>query len=680
MRAVAVGAVLLFHFWPNRLPGGFIGVDVFFVISGYLITLHLMNEVQRTGGLELARFWARRVKRLIPAAFLVLAATIAGVFLWVPRVHWNGFFSEIAASIFYVENWRLASLEQDYFAPTLAASPIRHYWTLSVEEQFYLLWPLFILLSILLARAFRRPFRHALLALVLAVAGFSLVHSVVLTYSDASTAYFSTFVRAWEFAFGALIAVITPRLKQAPYWLQTLVWTAGLLVLLASFLQIHGEDPFPGWIALIPVLSVSLMIAVGLHDETLLGKFVGNRPTQLMGELSYSLYLWHWPILILGAFLLGRNFTTTENFLALALIALLSYLTYRLVENPIHKAPLNSPRKVFLGLLAATVILAAVPISFWGSTSAEARTAAAAVDEAKAFLASGNERCLTPGQVEFGFTCDSISEEDQILPPPRILDAFQDEHCTEGLYTFDSLLVCESETPVNSTRKVALVGDSHTEQWRDGLNWVAEQEGIAALTIAKSSCPLIRAHRYDPHNPEPTRLERMNRTCDEWNEAVTKYLEQNPEIDTIVASASSLNQFVPTDDLSWQQTAVEGYLKAWELLPESVKHIVVIRDNPRLEDETIECMVEATMKDFNQCEVARERALLPDPQVAAATQYEGKRNVVVVDLTDAYCDDRSCYSVVAGLVALRDTHHISDLYALALAPLMQQHMRSGEVL
>ena len=216
LRAIAVGAVVLNHLWPNRLPGGYVGVDVFFVISGFLITSHLLKELLSTGRVRLATFYARRVRRLLPAALLVLAVSAVAVWAFLPYTAWSRSAQEIAASAFYVENWALAARSVNYSALNDDATVAQHYWSLSVEEQFYLFWPLLLLGLYLVAvrggRAAARP-RRAVAAGVLAVGALSLVLSVVMTVRSPSEAYFVTPVRFWEFALGGLLALGATRVR-----------------------------------------------------------------------------------------------------------------------------------------------------------------------------------------------------------------------------------------------------------------------------------------------------------------------------------------------------------------------------------------------------------------------------------------------------------------------------------
>ncbi|WIB35263.1 acyltransferase [Curtobacterium sp. MCJR17_043] len=266
LRAFAVLAVVLYHLWPNRLPGGFVGVDVFFVISGYLITGHLLREQIRSGRVELGSFWARRARRLLPGAFLTIVVTGVVVLLVVPSSLWGQYGRELIASTVYLQNWQLASDAVDYLASDNQPSPFQHFWSLSVEEQFYIALPLLLLVAGWVLRRTRgaSPVRTARLLLgVVAVA--SLVWCVVETRTGPGIAYFSTATRAWEFALGGLVATVPLALADTPR--VRLVRTGGAWLgvagLVASVVVITPATPFPGTAALLPVLSAALVVTAG---------------------------------------------------------------------------------------------------------------------------------------------------------------------------------------------------------------------------------------------------------------------------------------------------------------------------------------------------------------------------------------------------------------------------------
>ena len=316
--------VVLFHLWPTRLPGGYIGVDVFFVISGFLITSHIVREVDRTGTVSLTGFWARRMRRLLPAAYVVLLGSAAGVLVWVPRLLWQQFFGEILAAGLYVENWTLALNSVDYLAAENSPSPAQHYWTLSAEEQFYLLWPLLVLLGLWLAkrgldrlddRGSRSTRARSIVFAVLATTtAASLAYSLWVSATNPAWAYFVTPARAWEFGAGALLAFAPPAGRRlAPRARAGLGWVA-LAGLLACSLIFDASTPMPGTAALWVVAAAMAVIWVESPGVAWASsRLLGLRPARFLGDISYAVYLCHVPVQMTALLILDARHLTVPT-------------------------------------------------------------------------------------------------------------------------------------------------------------------------------------------------------------------------------------------------------------------------------------------------------------------------------------------------------------------------------
>ncbi|MET0673663.1 MAG: acyltransferase family protein [Microbacterium pygmaeum] len=342
LRAIAVLAVVSAHVvgWPR---GGFVGVDVFFVVSGFLITDLLLRELALHGRISLRRFYARRVRRILPAALLVLVVVTIAAFAVFNRPRADQTLGDAIAAALLVSNWRFAAQGTDYFHAADAVSPLQHFWTLSVEEQFYLVWPGLILLTVLLTAAIvrrRRRVRATVGTLALLVAGASLGWAFVQTATDPTVAYFSTATRAWELAAGALLAVASPVLVRMPAVLGSMLAWVGLAGVIGAFLAIDPDTmPFPAPWALLPVIATALVIAGGLRIHAWRGHLfpLTNPISVFVGDVSYSLYLWHFPVIVFAAVLLPAGAVTTV--VVLLVIALLSVTTYFMLEQPIHRSP-----------------------------------------------------------------------------------------------------------------------------------------------------------------------------------------------------------------------------------------------------------------------------------------------------------------------------------------------------
>lgn len=366
LRAVAIGCVVLYHFWPAALPAGFVGVDVFFVVSGFLITGLLLRDVERFDRVRLREFYVRRIRRILPAALVVLSACAVATLLFVPRTEWRPFLQQILSSALYVQNWHEVRDSQIPKRADLESTPVQHFWSLSVEEQFYLLWPLLIIGALWLAVRLGRR-RLLVVAGVLAVATVaSFVHSVVLTGQDHNIAYFSTLSRAWEFGVGGLLALAPALAGERLRRTRALATWVGLAAIAVAALTFTDNELFPGTIALLPVLGTAVVIWAGMPRAALsLAPVAALRPVQWFGGISYSLYLWHWPIIMFTPFITGQPSQAPVMVLLLLLSIAVADASRRWIEDPFRRpmprARVRMPRTrrivVAAGAAAAAVVL-----------------------------------------------------------------------------------------------------------------------------------------------------------------------------------------------------------------------------------------------------------------------------------------------------------------------------------
>ncbi|HEU0257774.1 MAG TPA: acyltransferase, partial [Microbacteriaceae bacterium] len=387
LRALAVALVVVFHLWPGALPGGFVGVDVFFVISGFLITGQLLREAGRLGRIRLGGFWARRVRRLLPAALASLAATGIATWLVAPQTVWRQYFSDIAASAAYVQNWHLVAQAVDYFAPS-GASPVQNFWSLAVEEQFYLVWPLLLVVALVATR--RRPGarRRAFVAVLGAASVASLIYCVVVSRDAAQIAYLSTLARGWEFGLGGLLALVLPRLSRLGEraasrngWAAALSgaraalsW-CGVAVIVVSAFLLNSGTAFPGAVALWPTLATCVVIAAGVpRGRWAPGRAMTLPAVQWLGGASYSLYLWHWPVIVLAPFawerIAGRSAPAWSSLLVLALSLALAWASKRWIEDRTRTAAFWSgpkPTRSFAVMAAGMMVVGGLALACAGT-------------------------------------------------------------------------------------------------------------------------------------------------------------------------------------------------------------------------------------------------------------------------------------------------------------------------
>lgn len=664
LRAVAVLLVVIYHLWPGRLSGGFIGVDVFFVISGYLITAHLVREVKKTGRLSAARFWGRRVRRLLPLALTVSALSTAAVYLIAPSTVWELTVRQVVASTLYVQNWVLAGDAVDYSAKDNDPTIAQHYWSLSIEEQFYFAWPLLIVailavLALVRARGGRTPEPRVLLVGALVTVGVvSFACSVVLTAGDQATAYFVTQTRVWEFVFGAMVSllpigVLRGRGAIVAGW-------AALAVIAGTGYVFSSATPFPGWVAVLPVGATALAL-VTLRDREWhsAGFWLTRKPMVFLGDVSYGLYLWHWPLIVLAPYALDHPPTAAEKIGLLGLGILLSWVSKIVVEDPLRHSALLRPARNSLGFAAAGMALVTVALLVVvpppGQASGPAEYTAA-------------DPCYGPGVLDPANDCGSLAGGAPV-PPPAAVErenrqdiAYPD--CQADADTSDVVSCTLGAT--DGRRTIAIVGDSHATAWFAALDRLGQQNDWRVLTFTRSSCPFTFAQRNDPD--EQGRTDRRA-TCDRHVDRVLDKITADPDIDTVVSGAySSAYTFTARPSLPLTSPAIDGFTKIWSRLGEAGKQVVVMADVPLTGPQNVPtCLAEKS--DPVECAVPRDKAL-PARRMAQAAAARATKlpNVSLVDLTDQFCDPRLCYAQLGSVIVYRDKSHVSKTFARALVP------------
>lgn len=641
LRALAVGLVVLFHLWPLRLTGGFVGVDVFFVISGYLITSHLRRELQDTGRIKLSSFYARRMRRLLPASLLVLAVTGVAAALLLPPQLARAAGREFVASTLYVENLWLASRAVTYSASNDIASPVQHYWSLSTEEQFYAVWPALILLGAWLGRRWLRGRTNVAIGLVLGTLALaSLVHSMTLTAADPAAAYFVTTTRVWEFAAGAMTSFFLSRWSPTRPFALVLRW-GGLAAIVATAALISQATPFPGAVALAPVLGTAAVIVAGdTGRRDPLARLDALRPVQWLGDASYSVYLWHWPLIALVPFVTGHALDWPEKLGIMVATGILAELSRRWVEQPFLTGRLRSARP------ATTFVAAGVAMAVLvGSATAHARVTErveeaaqqARIDQLATDPCLGASAALNPDRCGNPFVIPlqgAVTEADSPWKRPAC-----DPECWDG------------ERP---GKVVALVGDSHADVLYHALEPALAAEGYGIALFAQGACPLNLSGRDvwlgGPRDPAE---------CGDWSASVVADIRAL-DPDLVVASA-----FVES---RWTDPAVgvEGYHRTWRALTE-VAPVVVVRDHPTTGGAWgPECLAK-NPGNQEACSVPRAVALPPDSGYDAAGAG-APEDVERVDLSDLFCDAERCHPVVGGLPVYWDKDHMTATFARSLAP------------
>jgi peptidoglycan/LPS O-acetylase OafA/YrhL len=673
LRAIAVLLVLVYHFFPSAAPGGFIGVDVFFVISGFLITSLLLREIDRTGTASATRFWARRARRLLPASLTTVLVVTVATLVFVPLNLWDQFLGDVRASTGYVQNWHLAASSVDYFAADDAPSPLQHFWSLSAEEQFYFFWPPLMLIGVILARGREPRVQRRAIAVVLgALTVASLGFGVWQTATHPATAYFGTPTRAWEFGAGGLLALWAAHESGAERWRSALSW-AGLAAIVVAAFAFTKATPFPGLAALLPVLGTAAVIRAGL-PQARWAPSAGFKlaPVQLVGDISYSIYLWHWPLLLLAPFILGAAAGTSVRMVLVALTLGIAWLSKVCIEDPVREGPLllnRPPRWTFASAVAGMVLLLVLAGAGTRHLTSEVR---AAERNTNTVLAEAPD-CFGAAARDPRRPCRNPRLRLTVVPTPLEAKAhLRDESCKQIGQIAGKQVCAFGAAADDASRTVALLGDSHAGHWRPALEVLARQQRWRGIAIGHQGCPFSAATKA---LPEPARSE-----CLRWKRGVRRWFAAHPEVTTVFASQFAGGTGVETaggeDPFD---AAVAGYAAAWTALPESVTDVVVIRDTPRARGNTDTC-VEAAMARREPadraCAVPRARALDRDPAVVAA-QRLGSPRVRVADLTPFLCDARRCLPVVGGVLVHKDATHLTPAFAESLAPYLLRAIARG---
>ncbi|UCI10278.1 acyltransferase family protein [Mesorhizobium sp. B1-1-8] len=650
LRALAVAGVVAFHFGLTALPGGFVGVDIFFVISGYLITRHLVGEISETGRLDFFRFYARRARRLLPASlFVILASLMAGYFILSPEEQALYSKGAMFASAYTINLW-LIRWSFDYFAADAVNNPYIHFWSLSVEEQFYLAWP-----ALLVFAAWLRPGKRAIM-LTIGVTG--LVAFAVcawLTSVSQPWAFYFSPLRGWEFAAGGLASMAPARLFENRPRLGAASGLTGLALIAIAYLTISEDSPFPGFLALVPVAGSVLLLTTGAAGarqgalrntgQKTAADFSWNwanaalalPPLQVIGKLSYSLYLWHWPVIVYAGMLVPE-LTLAERLGCLALTLALSFLSYHLIENPIrrnHWLMVNAPRALVPALLLTGTGVAAA--------YANTRFAVRDLDREQRAIADSAAQLSTVRASDGGCVLDF----ETVKPNPCVFGA------------------------KNAGRSVVLFGDSHADHWSTPLIEAARKNNYRVVTYLKSSC---RASRITTWNWQ---LKRDYTECDQWREqSVQDIVRLHPDL--VVISEFSIGNVIreSPEELrhaNWNEEWKAGLRWTLGAFSRAGIKVAVIRDVPYNASYVDKCVARALWRGRapGVCDTPRTAAANDDIAAVERDIVRGTPNATYIDVTNRFCDQTTCHVFIDGMLAFRDRHHLATPFAASLEPVVE---------
>jgi len=611
LRAVAVILVLLYH--AQWLPGGYIGVDIFYVISGYLITGLLLREYEESGTISFQNFYIRRVKRLLPSSALVLVTTALFAWLLYPAILRQDLAEDIAAASLYISNYLFASWQMDY--QNLGAIPptVIHYWSLAVEEQFYLLWPLIIYFIYKGRKRF---------TLGTAIAGITLLSFFFSLYQSSTSpvwAFYSLPTRVWELSIGALLLFIPASMRShASVLTRNLIWVSLLLIGYGT-IRFNETTVFPGTSALYPVVATAIAIFTIHHWSAPASALAKNRFVQWVGDISYPLYLWHWPLLVIPSVYLARELTVLERLLAVLVTFLLSAITHNFLEDPLRKKVMR-PKQIVAGTALITVVSLLLPFGIYNSYSEEIslpngdRTTLSAIEGRPVIYSDGCH--LNNGET---------------IPPECIYGDLQSE------------------------RRIVLFGDSHAAHWFPALRKIADRYGLALYSYTKSACPGPAVRKVEQDNYK-------NAECEQWRKNVYQRIKEiSPE--AVIISGLQLYE-TPSEFRSRIKWWSEGEKSTYNAVQASTNKVIFIADTPHPTRDIPDCLSSGKFErcnDTQPTEPIRTSGYLqidPNPWLCFPS-YNGR-----------------CPAIVNNVVAYRDASHISSQMSLALTDRMALALRT----
>jgi len=585
LRALAAVLVLIYH--AKWLDGGYIGVDIFYVISGFLITGILVRELDSTNSLSLIAFYARRTKRLLPASFLVIFATGIAGYIFLPASMRDSFGRDLIAASTYISNFLFALWENDYQNLNSTPSPFIHFWSLAVEEQFYLFWPFFILVL------FRTGKRRAVFLGIVATLASSFIFSLYLTDRAPIWAFYILPTRAWELAAGALL-VFLPELKKA----RPLIALMACATLVIATVIFNETTPFPGTAALAPVIATALLLASRSKWPLFIDFVAQSRLTQWLGAISYPLYLWHWPLLVIPAIYLGEELTTLQTSLLLAITVVLAGLTHKFVEEPMREIKLSHK-----GVLSFAAIATSISVLVGGLT---------VMQHSSAITVNGSV---------------TVSLDEVRLKP---LINYDGCHISMGQTVSPR---CEYGD-ITSKKTIVLYGDSHAAQWFPALDLIGKKRGIKIVSLTKSACPSAEvikelSSQYDVAD------------CQAFRDSSIARIQKIKPLAVILAGMQPFT--APYSDESAKSWWLTGEREVFNRIKDATQYPIYLTDTPLPRVDIPDCLV-ADRGDA--CDTSR----AVDAEVAVG--------LIQINPTPWLCTDK-CPAVVDGIIAYRDKSHLT---------------------
>jgi len=650
LRGVAILLVVAFHvgierfflrFGTSHLAGGYVGVDVFFVISGFLIIGGLAREFEQRGDVDLRAFYARRIRRLVPLGTLTSLLTLAASCVLLPRIDWPSLARDGAAAAGFAANLAFAVQARTYLQGGGSdESPFLHYWSLSIEEQFYLLFPGLLLLAVRFTRSRRLELKAQLSALLVVVIALSFACSVWEVRRGGPWGYYGLHSRVWELAVGGLLACQGEAIRRLDAARARALSWFGLLAILSSVELFDATTSFPGFAALLPVLGAAAVLAAGEADASVgASRWLSGRPLVFVGGLSYAWYLLHWPFIVLigpATWAFGRP--AAPVLLAAAGMSFVAAMGFnRWFENPLRRSPTMLRGRIPLAVLGMSLVLIGL----------------AAAGMARQPRTTGVETAATPR----GARRDG----------PRVDPGCQ--HDFEG----SAWSPCRIGA-ADGRDTLVIVGDSHALQLVPAFDSVLRQRGLRGELFFKASCPPFEVRRFLKE------YRREYTECSAWRAAVYTHVAASRPRAVVLARyggyASSLLDERGRGINPAQATTVwqAGVHATFVRLRAVGAPVFVFRDTPNPGVDVPRCvdLKGAAACGFSRAEKGRWDDVLFQAEAREAKQFD---NVELVDLTDSVCPTDTCSVVQDGIIKFRDNNHLTATFARTLAPTLNAALR-----
>lgn len=673
LRAFAVLLVVIYHVWVGKVSGG---VDVFLFISAFLLSLSFMRKINEGKPLKLLNYWTHVFTRLLPAASVVILLTLAGSFLVLSPTVWSARTIDAQASLFYWQNWNLANNSVNYFASdTGGKSPFLHFWSLSIQGQIFLLWPVLFAITALLVKKVRlKPVPAAVLVFGLVFCA-SFAFSVWETKNYAAYAYFDTRTRFWEFAVGTLLAIMTLKWKPTHVGTRVVMGWIGTIGLITCGAVLPVEKAFPGFLALWPILSGALVIIAGRTDHKFaIDRLLVSKPLLNLGNISYSLYLVHWPILVLYSAAVGKpRVSFLEGTVLIVASIGLAWLLNRFVEKPLRSASDN-----FLPELASKLKFKRPVTSYaaWAGNIAFVAVVLALVSPAvfgtRAWAEHRDAKVISNAMSSIQEDIDTYPGARALSPDKELVEAdpipkdapLQSMFASWGTGCKGSYALTREELNIScgytknasdDAPLIAVVGSSHALQKSIVVNEISQRVGANQLNLLETGCP------YPFATPEGFLNDRKKRCIAFSENATAEILAAKPSTVFIISTTTAAT--------AEGETADPGLDETLQKLTDAGIQVIGIRDNPRFASDMYHCAMNAQNPD--ECAEPIEAKYGEDPAAPIFAKY-ADRGAYLIDLKDVYCPDGKCSVIQGNVYMYADTNHLTNVYEATLTGIVYE--------